>query len=65
MDKHIWLDLSDLSGDRTPTSLADFVADNSEYPPDEDELSRLRALRVGQSAHLSIGGGSVRVKRVR
>jgi hypothetical protein len=67
-DDKIMLDLSDLTDDDTPCSLAEFIKDN-EKPgvarPDAQEMAELRHLRPGQEAHLSIGGGAVLVKRVK
>lgn len=66
-DKRILLDLSDLSGDETPVSLADFIRTNSEpdvTPLDLDDVRALRRLRPGETLHLGIGGGAVTVKRV-
>jgi hypothetical protein len=64
-DRHIMLDVSDLSGDPTSVSLAEFLRDNAEVPPPDEEIASLRSLAVGQSTHLGIGGGSVVVRRVR
>jgi len=63
-DASVWLDLSDLSGETAPVSLEAFLADNAECPPDASEVAALRALRVGERCHLSIGGGAVVVVRV-
>jgi hypothetical protein len=63
-DTTIMLDLSELSGDATPASLANFLTDNAECPPDESEISALRALQVGNTTRLGIGGGFVTVRRV-
>lgn len=61
----ILLDTSDLSGDSTPISLEDFIEINEESPLSSEEVDALRALKVGESAHLGIGGGSVAITRVR
>jgi len=66
-DRRIQLDLSDLTGDDTPVTLADFIADNSGpgvEPLDPGDVRQLRKLRPGQSVHLGIGGGAVTVTRV-
>ena len=57
-------DLSDLSGDPTPCSLDDFLADNEENPPDEAEIRALLDCPVDGRVNLAIGGGHVTVKRV-
>lgn len=57
-------DLSDLSGDSTPCSLDDFLADNEECPPDESEIRALLDCPVDGRVRLGIGGGFVTVKRV-
>lgn len=61
-DERIMLDVSDLTGDKAPASLAGLLADNEELPPQEVEA--LRRLRVGESARLGIGGGYVTVTRI-
>jgi len=65
-DKNVMLDLSDLSGEKDPVSLASFIKDNSgpdAVPLDPQDLASLRKLRVGGSLHLDIGGGAVVVRR--
>lgn len=63
--QRVILDVSDLSGDPTPVSLADFLDTNQEVPLPDGEVSALRRLRVGEKAHLGVGGGHVVVRRVR
>jgi hypothetical protein len=60
----VWLDLYDLTGSHEPVSLSQFLRDNQEFPPTPEELRALRRLGIGQTAHLGIGGGSVKVQRV-
>jgi hypothetical protein len=58
-------DFSDLSGDSTPASLGSFLRDNREFPPDPDEVARMKRVAVGGTVKLGIGGGHVTVRRVR
>lgn len=67
-DERIFLDISDLSGEKDPISLKEFIEVNEGEdvePPDPREIQTLRHLQPGASAHLSIGGGHVTIKRVR
>lgn len=57
-------DLSDLSGDPTPCTLASFLDANAECPPDAREVQAMRLASVCETVYLSIGGGVVRVRRV-
>lgn len=59
-----FFDLSDLSGDAEPCSLADFLGVNQECPPDESEVEALRSCPVAGTVNLGIGGGFVTVRRV-
>ena len=64
----IFLDVSDLSGDPTPLTLNAFIEINetfSDSPLLPEEVEALRALKVGESTHLGIGGGSIVIVRVR
>jgi hypothetical protein len=65
-DRNIYLDLSDLSGDSTPVSLAEFIAVNSApgvTPLERGDIAVLRRLKVGEHATLGIGGGRIDVWR--
>lgn len=60
----ILLDLSDLTGDATPVSLEQLVADNAECPLSLRDVAALAELAIGETAHVGIGGGAVLVRRV-
>lgn len=60
-----YFDISHLSGDRQPVSLATILRENGgAQGMDPDELARLRACKVGGRVNLGIGGGHVTFVRV-
>ena len=58
------LDLSDLTGDSSPVSLEEFLSANEENPIDAEDVEVLKALKVGETTALGIGGGWVEIRRV-
>jgi hypothetical protein len=63
-DDKIFLDLSNLSGDPSPCTLAAFLEENAEAPPSAEEVQALRTLPLGGTTYIGIGGGAVLIRRL-